>query len=301
MTPAGEVVSADVEITVVIVTVGGSRLLDRNLAAIAAGRRRPDEVVIVDQRPNARDLAVPAVLSDAAIPFQRLAIPPTGVSAARNAGAAAASGETLAFTDDDCVPDGDWLASLAEAVEPEQVAAATGRVLPLDEGIPGMTAVSSRTDTRKRLFRIGDGSFGPWEIGTGGNLLIERSAFTAVGGFSPEFGPGAEFRTAEDIEFLDRVIASGRAIQYAPAAVVFHEMKPPAGRMARRIPYGYGMGAMIARLPRGRRRGTAARYLRMQSRVLVSALVRLRLRKTAETALTLVGAARGFLAAGRSG
>ncbi len=279
----------------VIVTIGGARLLDRCLAAIASGTRKPQQVVLVDQSPDASAPVVP-ILAEAGIAFERLSIPPTGVSPARNQGAAAASGDVLAFTDDDCVPGEDWLSSLAAAVEADDVVAATGRVLPLDEGVPGLVAVSSRTDTRRRVFH-GGGDYPPWEIGTGGNLLIGRDAFEAIGGFSPEFGPGARFRTAEDIEFLDRVVASGRSIRYEPDAVVYHEMKPPSGRMARRIPYGFGMGAMMSRLPSGRRRRVRKLYLRMQARALASALKHLRFRKVTETALMLSGAIAGSIAA----
>jgi GT2 family glycosyltransferase len=286
-------------ISVVIVTMGGSRLLDRCLAEIASGATKPEEVVLVDQSPDAGEPGMP-ILADAGIAFRRLSIPPTGVSQARNQGAAAAAGDALAFTDDDCVPGAGWLTALAAAVEGGDVVAATGRVLPLDEGVPGLVAVSSRTDVRRRVFRTGD-PYVPWEIGTGGNLLIERDAFEAVGGFDPEFGPGGRFRTAEDIEFLDRVVASGRAIRYEPDAFVYHEMKPPSGKMARRIPYGFGMGAFMARISHRRRWWLRRRYAQMQLLAFGSALRHLRVRGAAETALMLVGSIAGSIAGrGRS-
>ena len=288
----------EMKITVVIVTIGGSRLLDRCLTAIASGARKPDEVVLVDQSSAPSDSGA-AILAAAGIAFQRVAMPPTGVSPARNRGVAAATGDVLAFTDDDCVPAEGWLSALAAAVETGEVEATTGRVLPLDEGVPGLVAVSSRTDTRRRVF-LGGRDYPPWEIGTGGNLLIGRDTFETLGGFSSEFGPGARFRTAEDIEFLDRVVASGRSIRYEPDAVVHHEMKPPSGRMARRIPYGFGMGAMMARLPSSRRWRVRKLYAQMQLRSLAAALRHLRIRRVVETVLMLSGAVAGSLA-GRGG
>jgi GT2 family glycosyltransferase len=286
-----------VRISVVIVTMGGSRLLDRCLVELASGATKPEEVVLVDQSPGASESGMP-ILAEAGIAFQRISIPPTGVSPARNRGAAAAVGDALAFTDDDCVPGPGWLTALAAAVASDDVAAATGRVLPLDEGVPGLAPVASRTDTRRRVFRDGD-AYAPWEIGTGGNLLIERAAFDAVGGFNPEFGPGGRYRTAEDIEFLDRVVASGLSIRYEPDAFVYHEMKAPSGRMARRIPYGFGMGAFISRLPRDRRGRVRRRYAQMQVLAFASALRHLGMRKAAETALMLAGAIAGSIAARR--
>ena len=59
-----------------------------------------------------------------------LRLAPVGLSAARNAGAAAASGEILAFTDDDCEPDREWLVRLRRVFADGRFAAAGGPNLP---------------------------------------------------------------------------------------------------------------------------------------------------------------------------
>jgi GT2 family glycosyltransferase len=286
------------EISVIVVTMGSSRVLPRCVAAIASGRLRPREVVLVDQGPGDELRDVEAALAGSGIGLVHVPIERSGVSKARNLGAAAAAGDHLAFTDDDCVPDRDWLAALAAGMERGPVLAATGRVLPLDEGRPGLVAVSLRTDRRERTF-AGGGRYAPWEIGTGGNLLVERRTFDAIGGFNLEFGPGARFRAAEDIELLERVIAHGASIHYAPAAIVYHELKRPADRLGRGVPYGFGMGALIARLPRGARGRTTGRYVRMQTHDIANALLRLRPNRAVEAVLMLAGAVAGRVA-GRS-
>ena len=283
------------EISVIVVTMGSSRLLPRCIAAVASGALRPREVVLVDQGPGDDLREVEEALAGSGIGLVHVPIERSGVSKARNLGATAASGDHLAFTDDDCVPDRDWLAELVAGMESGPVLAATGRVLPLDEGRPGLVAVSLRTDRRERTF-AGGGRHAPWEVGTGGNLLIERRTFEAIGGFNLEFGPGARFRAAEDIELLERVIAHGASIRYSPAAIVYHELKRPVDRLERGIPYGFGMGALIARLPRGARRWTARRYVRMQTRDLGTAILRLRLWRAAEAVLMLLGATAGRIA-----
>lgn len=286
------------ETSVVIVTRGDSPLLGRCVAAIAGGRRKPREIVLIDQSGRPPDPELEASLTGEGIACTHVPIDRAGVATARNRGALEASGELIAFTDDDCVPDGGWLANGVAALEREGAEAATGRVLPLDEGIPGRVAVSLRTDPRYRVFADG-GAAVPWEIGTGGNLIVKRSAFEGLGGFDPAFGPGGRFRAAEDVELLERLVDAGSTVVYDPDSVVRHEMKDRSDRMARSIPYGYGMGALIAGLASGRRRRVAGGYLSMQLRLLAASVRRLRPAAAAEVVVTLAGAALGAGAARR--
>jgi GT2 family glycosyltransferase len=258
-------------VSVVIVTTGGSRLLERSFGALAAGDLRPLEVVLVDQGGSDLPERVAAPLGGAGIELRRLAVEPMGVSRARNLGARAARGEHLAFTDDDCVPGEDWLERLVDAVSRAGAQAASGRVLALDEGVPGLVAVSLRTNPVPAVHRPGDGSL-PWDVGTGGNLLIAREVFERLGGFDEELGPGARFRAAEDVELIERMLEAKLVVAYEPDAVVYHEMKPRSRSLRRSFPYGYGMGAVVAGAAPGRRGLLACRYLAMQARAALSAL-----------------------------
>jgi O-antigen biosynthesis protein len=282
-----------VRISVVIVTVGTSRVLERGLAAVVRGTRRPHELVLVDQAPEPSTTAVAEH-----IPVRIHRAPALGVSRARNLGASLATGDYLAFTDDDCVPDDGWLAALADALEGAGAAAASGRVLPLDEGTSGLVAVSSRTDERFRT--VGGNDVAPWTVGTGGNLLIRADLFRALGGFDEQLGPGAPFRAAEDIDLVERLLAGGGRLAYTPAAVVRHEMKTPVQRRARRYSYGYGMGAMVARAARRRKGFLTRRYALLQLAILASALRSAAPRRALEPLLTSLGFVSGFVAASRA-
>src|SRR5690242_2524638 len=132
-------------LSVVIATLGSHELLEPCVRAIASGERLPDELVLVDQGGARSEAEVAGWLGDGAIRLQRLLRGPLGVSRARNEGVAAAGGQLLAFTDDDCVPDPGWLAALAAGREAAGTAGASGRVLPLPSQRPGLIAVSSRT------------------------------------------------------------------------------------------------------------------------------------------------------------
>jgi O-antigen biosynthesis protein len=281
-------------VSVIIVTANRPERLTRCVDALAATVLEPHELIVVDSSAEVADSAehrLPASV-------RHLRVPALGVSRARNFGAALAEGDLLAFTDDDCVPSETWLVELVAALAEHSADAATGAVLPLPDPRAGMVAVSTRADPRRRVFRPSD-RHPPWEIGTGGNLLVARTVFERIGGYDARFGPGGRYRAAEDIELLHRLMRGGATIVYEPAAIVYHEMKTRAERLARRFPYGYGLGAMVAKSGAAPAFALGGAYGRMQARSLARGLVRLSPREVAESLVSLsgftVGACRGVL------
>jgi GT2 family glycosyltransferase len=220
-----------VSVSVVVCTMDRPEALTRCLRALRECTPPPAQVVVVDQ--GARPVAPEGV--------EHVRMSERGVSRGRNRGARAAEHELLAFTDDDCVPAPEWIGALERGFE-DGVDGVTGRVLPLPgEGV----AVSSRTSTARRTF--GGPRQTPWDIGTGGNLALRRSAFEAVGGFDETLGPGTPARAAEDVDLLYRLANAGFTILYEPDAVVYHELKTRRARVGGRYGYGYGLGAFLAR------------------------------------------------------
>jgi GT2 family glycosyltransferase len=218
-------------VSVVVCTMDRPEALTRCLRALRECTPPPAQIVVVDQ--GSRPVAPEGL--------EVVRMTERGVSRGRNRGARAAEHELLAFTDDDCVPAPDWIGALLRGYE-DGVDGVTGRVLPLPgEGV----AVSSRTSTVRRTF--GGAGQTPWDIGTGGNLSLRRSAFEAVGGFDEALGPGTPARAAEDVDLLYRLANAGCTLLYEPDAVVYHERKTRRSRVAGRYGYGYGLGAFLAR------------------------------------------------------
>ncbi|MDX6661203.1 MAG: hypothetical protein QOJ55_2025, partial [Solirubrobacteraceae bacterium] len=91
------------EISVVVVTLGRTPLLQRCVRAIASGTLRPRELVLVDQGPPGLQPRLHEWLAGSAVALEHIDVPPMGVSRARNIGAAAAAADHVAFTDDDSV------------------------------------------------------------------------------------------------------------------------------------------------------------------------------------------------------
>ena len=108
--------------SVVVCTHGRPTLLGGLLACLARLDPAPNEVVIVDNAPGAADCR--DLVHDAG--FRYVREDRKGLDHARRAGLAAARGELVAFTDDDCLPARTWLAALPELFFDRGVGAVTG-------------------------------------------------------------------------------------------------------------------------------------------------------------------------------
>lgn len=221
----------------------------------------PDfEVILVDNRPA----GAPA----ADIPGARVVREPRpGISAARNRGIAAATGEIIAFTDDDVVADRRWLRALGErfARQPE-LAAVTGLVVPLELETPAQALFEQSGSGLDRSFvpltferagrftvrRRAPGSertgslYETGEFGLGSNMAFRAGALREAGGFDLALGTGTQARAGEDLAMLIELLASGRRIGYEPDAIIQHSHRATMEELERQIRgYGVGLTAML--------------------------------------------------------
>jgi hypothetical protein len=180
--------------------------LARCLATIPQGS--PYEVIVVD---NGSTDGSPDVARAAGARVLRL----TGGSVAelRNAGAAAAAGELLAFVDADHELGAGWPAA-AEALfreEPDIVAAGA-----LYHAPPDGTWVQRMYDKFRR--RPSGRRVTDWL--PSGNLVVRRTAFEAVGGFD------ASLETCEDVDLCQRLSARGGRLVESDALMSVHQGDP---------------------------------------------------------------------------
>lgn len=105
-------------ITVIIATYNGEATLARTLDAMARLTPPADghEIIVVD---NASTDGTAAIVADfaARLPLTALHEPRRGKAHALNTGIAAARGDLLVFTDDDVLPDPDWLPAYRAAAD----------------------------------------------------------------------------------------------------------------------------------------------------------------------------------------
>nr|MBA2449195.1 glycosyltransferase [Chloroflexota bacterium] len=171
--------------------------------------------------------------------------PNAGPAAARNTGAARASGQFLAFTDDDCRPSADWLQAFAKPFGSRPDAALGGRTL---NALP--TNVYS-TATQLLLEYVYAYTREAPERGpffASNNLALPADGFRQTGGFDPSFPRAA----AEDRELCDRWLRDGRDLAYAPEAVVHHTHALSLGTYWQ-LHVRYGRGAFRYHRARARR------------------------------------------------
>lgn len=151
-----------------------------------------------------------------------------GNSASRNAGAASASGDIVAFTDDDAVPAPGWIAGLMTAYTETDAVAVGGRVVPrwVDR------APSWFPDEFLWLVGCMRAGFAPHlsEVRNtyGPNISFRRAVFEELGGFSPDVGrQGTKQLQAHETEIAARLAARGTAgMVFTEDAVVEHKVYP---------------------------------------------------------------------------
>ena len=99
------------------------------------------------------------------------------------------------------------------------------------------------------------------------------------------------------MDLFYRLLRAGARVRYEPGARVYHERKSRAERLARRIPYGYGMGACCALwLRQGDRYSLRVllAWLGLRLGMLGRAAVRGRAAGVHEELLVLFGTCRGL-------
>ena len=137
-----------------------------------------------------------------------------GPAAARNAGARAAAGLFLCFTDDDCEPEPDWSRHLVSRLE-----AGADAVAGLTIGKGGVTAVASEIAAHAPaavpVLGGHDLAFAP-----SNNLACTRETFAATP-FDESFPDAA----GEDREWCARLIANGRRLCLEPKARLVHNQE----------------------------------------------------------------------------
>ena len=156
-----------------------------------------------------------------------------GPAAARNAGAARAQGEVLAFTDDDCRPCREWLHRLGTRAAAQPGDAVGGRTVNALRDNIYSDAAQLIVDVNCRKSVLGPPA---WRWFATNNLAVPTDGFRAIGGFD------ASYTTAEDRDFCSRWTASGLRVTYEPLAVVEHGRDLTLSRYAS-MHFRYGRGA----------------------------------------------------------
>jgi glycosyltransferase involved in cell wall biosynthesis len=173
------------------------------LDCLARQAFRDFEVILVDQ--SAAAWRVPDEYASLDILYEHTDL--KGTSRARNLGAWLARGDVVAFTDDDCQPQPDWLQNARQYFENPRVVGVEGRVVSDRVNDPDYRAVTN----------VGFEGIGFMTA----NLLLRRDIFNAIDGFDEQFD--VPFR--EDTDLGWRACALGE-IPFGHDVRVFHPAHP---------------------------------------------------------------------------
>ncbi|MGZ8900834.1 MAG: glycosyltransferase [Limisphaerales bacterium] len=232
--------------SVIIPTAGRPRQLGACLESLACIEYPRDhyEVIIVDDGSETPLAPLAGSFRDR-IDVTLLSQAHSGPAAARNAGAKRARGTYLAFTDDDCMPNADWLQKLEERFVQTPEHLVGGRTLNALPNNPYSTASHLLIDY---LYRHYNPILTQASFLTSNNLAVPAAQFRALGGFDAAFPLAA----AEDRDFCDRWRHHGQRMIYAPEVLVYHA-PPLTFRAFLRQHFRYGRGAFSFHQARARR------------------------------------------------
>jgi cellulose synthase/poly-beta-1,6-N-acetylglucosamine synthase-like glycosyltransferase len=200
-------------ISVVVPTYQRADLLARCLAALMTQSFPASayEILVCDDGPSdaTREVVEAAACATRGYPCLRY-LPVTatqGPASARNAGWRRAKGSIIAFTDDDTVPDRQWLTQGLKAFKPN-VAAVAGTV--------EMPLPPRPSDYERDAARLEQAEF------VTANCFVRRAALQAVGGFDGRYTMA--WREDSDLHFS--LLVRGMTVVRAPQARVLHPVRP---------------------------------------------------------------------------
>ena len=165
-------------------------------------------------------------------PVRLISVPNGGLSAARNIGLSAATGEIVAYTDADVRVDPDWLTYLVQPFLNSDVVGSGGpNVVPPDD--PFVAQCVARAPGGPTHVLLDDRIA---EHVPGCNMAFRREALLAIDGFNPVY-----LRAGDDVDICWRLQAKKQRIGFAPSALVWHHHRPSIKAYWRQQA-GYGEG-----------------------------------------------------------
>jgi GT2 family glycosyltransferase len=217
-------------ISVVVCSFNGSRVIRRCLEGLSRQNYPDYEVIVIDDGSTDDTAAIAAGFE-----VRLVSTPNRGLSAARNEGLAQASGEIVAYIDDDAWPDPDWLSFLAWTFRTTDHAAVGGPNLPPRGDGPTAELVALAPGGPNHVLRTDTEA----EHIPGCNSAFRADRLRAIDGYD------TRFRTAgDDVDVCWRLHERGWTVGFSPGAVVWHHRRATT-RGYLRQQRGYGIAEAL--------------------------------------------------------
>jgi len=153
-----------------------------------------------------------------------------GPAAARNLALQNAKGNLIAFTDDDCTVDPDWLKEFAKGFQEKRIAGYGGAVRPKEDHLIGEYMTRERSLEPKEI----DGRI-VYLVTC--NACYRKEVLLKVRGFDETI----RYPGGEDPDLSFRILEQGYELKYNPRSIVYHSYERSLGNFMKRY-YNYGIG-----------------------------------------------------------
>lgn len=198
-------------ISVVVCSYNGSRTIRDCCEGLQKLVYPNFEVIIVDDGSSDETAAIAREYS-----FKVVRTENRGLSNARNTGMEVATGEIIAYLDDDAIPDTHWLTYLAAAFMNSDHAGIGGpNIAPSGDGQIAECISNAPGNPNHVLLSDQEAEHIP-----GCNMAFHKSALQAIGGFDPQFR-----LAGDDVDICWRLQQNGWTLGISPGAMVWHHRR----------------------------------------------------------------------------
>ena len=209
------------DISIIICTRDRPEALKECLRSVVKSNLRPLEVLIVDQSDNGHAKKwISQLAQKIPLNLRYLHLDSVGHTKARNEGVKASRGNIVAFTDDDCLVNDEWLNAMASEFNNPAVNCVCGHTFPANHKDRPKEAFLSTLNHQQRRLVTGRGN--PILIGRGNNMAFRKSDLLKLGGFNEQIGVGTKLYAGDDFDLFYRLLESGGIIVHTPNAVILH-------------------------------------------------------------------------------
>jgi len=198
-------------ISVVVCSYNGARTIAETLTALEELEYPNYEIIVIDDGSTDQTSDIASKHNVRLIRTKN-----SGLSVARNQGLYAATGEIIAYIDDDAYPDPYWLSYLAAAFRRREHAGIGGPNIPVPDDGALADCVANAPGGPIHVLLSDDVA----EHIPGCNMAYRREKLLAIGGFDPRFRVAGD-----DVDICWRLQDRGWTLGFTPTAVVWHHRR----------------------------------------------------------------------------
>lgn len=199
-------------ISVIIITYNRAKLLNECLASLIKQTVMPDELIIVDGGSSDGTYQIVNNYRNKFVSLKYVVSETKGIAIQRNLGIKTATGDLIAFIDDDCIPVNDWIKLMCEYHEMHpECGAIGGNILNKNENsyiahVTQIVSFSNKNDSEHYVFALATG-----------NVSYKSNALNSIGLFDETL------ETCEDIELCYRLNQNNYKQLHVPEIAVWHD------------------------------------------------------------------------------